>query len=287
MHFDFTLILVIATLVSGLVVLADKLWLKKRRQQAKPQPEEAGMLVDYSTSFFPVLALVLVLRAFLFEPFQIPSGSMLPTLKIGDFIVVNKFSYGLRLPVVNSKILPLGTPKSGDVAVFRYPLDERLNYIKRIIATPGDKVSFRNNVISLNGKPVDKKLLAFTTKDLHHQEAPNEQLWQETLNERSYQIYHQLLPHYDLPEIEVPEGYYLVMGDNRDHSSDSRFWCQNKKDEALGCFNVPSLAHNLFGRSLVVGLVAEEQLVGKATAVWMHWPTFFSLPKFNTARLID
>lgn len=277
MHFDFTLILVLATFVSGFVVLINFLWLKKRRKAtAKP-----SWLVDYSQSFFPVLALVLVLRSFIFEPFQIPSGSMLPTLEVGDFIVVNKFHYGLRLPVVNKKVVSINQPEVGDVMVFRYPLDERLNYIKRLIAKPGDKVSMRNNIIYLNGQALTRELINTNS-------SPNQdlQLWQEDLGNTRYQVMHYPLPHYQLPEFIVPEGYYLVMGDNRDHSSDSRFWCQGEVANNLGCFAIPGY-YNSQGQPLVVGLVADQQLVGKATAVWMHWPSFFSLPKFTSVRFID
>lgn len=277
MHLNFTLLLFIAVLVSGGLVALNWLWLKKRRSPAS-QP---GLIIEYAQSFFPVLALIFVLRSFLFEPFQIPSGSMLPTLKIGDFILVNKFSYGVRLPIINKKIIEVNQPQAGDVAVFRYPLNEEQNYIKRLVAMPGDKVSFRNNTLYLNGQPLSKKLLASSLE-----ESPDEQLWQESFGEKSYQVIHYPLPHYQLPEIIIPEGYYLAMGDNRDHSSDSRFWCSGQVAEHQGCFAVPGY-FNAQGQPLVVGLVADHQLVGKATAVWMHWPKFFSLPNFFAARFID
>ena len=142
---DFTLILVVIVLVSGLIYGLDILYFKNRRGGSEP-----GIIIDYSRSFFPVLFLVLLLRSFLFEPFQIPSGSMLPTLKIGDFILVNKFDYGLRLPVLGKTIYEVGQPSRGDVMVFKYPEDPNINFIKRVVGIPGDTVEYRNKVVYVN-----------------------------------------------------------------------------------------------------------------------------------------
>lgn len=279
MHLDFSLLLVLATLATGLVWLIDKLFLKKRRQQQLTDPKPS-LVVEYSNSFFPVLALVLVLRSFLFEPFQIPSGSMLPTLKIGDFILVNKFSYGVRLPVTNTKVISVNQPQAGEVAVFRYPLDTRLNYIKRVIATPGDTVSYLNNQLYLNGQALPRQIL-----EANPEGAPNELLLQESLGHTSYQVYNYPRPIYNFPAITIPAGYYLVMGDNRDHSNDSRFWCNNQAQPTVGCLSFPEYTDHR-GEPLVMGLVAEQHLVGRAFAVWMHWPKLLSLPSFTQARLI-
>ena len=280
MHLDFALLLVLGTLVTGGVWLLDKLLLRKRRQLLSGE-KKPGWIVEYSNSFFPVLALVLVLRSFFFEPFQIPSGSMLPTLKIGDFILVNKYSYGVRLPVVNTRVIPVADPKIGDVAVFRYPLDERLNYIKRVIATPGDVLAYQNKALTINGQAIDRELLS-----MHPEEAPGEWLWQEQLGPARHQVYNYPPRSFDFPEITVPEGHYFVMGDNRDQSNDSRFWCQGQVNTNLGCFMIPGYA-NERGAPLVMGFVPEETLVGKAVAVWMHWPDFFSLPNFTAIRRIE
>ena len=144
---DFTLILVVIVLVSGVIYGLDILYFKSKRNGQDP-----GIIIDYSRSFFPVLFLVLLLRSFLFEPFQIPSGSMLPTLKIGDFILVNKFDYGLRLPVLGDTVVEVGEPKRGDVMVFKYPEDPRINFIKRVVGIPGDTVEYRNKVVYINGE---------------------------------------------------------------------------------------------------------------------------------------
>ena len=144
---DFTLILVVIVLVSGVIYSLDVLYFKSKRNGREP-----GIIIDYSRSFFPVLFLVLMLRSFLFEPFQIPSGSMLPTLKIGDFILVNKFDYGLRLPVLGDTVFEVGEPKRGDVMVFKYPEDPSINFIKRVVGIPGDTVEYRKKVVYVNGK---------------------------------------------------------------------------------------------------------------------------------------
>ena len=280
MHLDFALVLVIATFFTGAVWLLDKLVFKKRRQQLSGEAKP-GLIVEYSNSFFPVLALVLVLRSFLFEPFQIPSGSMLPTLKVGDFILVNKYSYGVRLPVVNKRVIEVNDPQVGDVAVFRYPLDQRLNYIKRVIGTPGDTISYADKALTVNGQAISRELV-----EKYPTEAPSEWLWLEILGEAEHQVYNYPPRTFDFPEIVVPEGYYFVMGDNRDHSNDSRFWCQGQPHDPSGCLVVPGY-FNERGAPLVMGFVPEETLVGKAVAVWMHWPELLSLPDFSAIRRIE
>lgn len=280
MHLDFALVLVLATFVTGSIWLLDRLFLKKRRQRLSGEAKP-GLLVEYSNSFFPVLAIVLVVRSFLFEPFQIPSGSMLPTLKVGDFILVNKYSYGVRLPVVHQRVLDVRDPQVGDVAVFRYPLDERLNYIKRVIGTPGDKISYEDKALTVNGQAIPRELV-----EKYPTEAPSEWLWQEQLGTAEHQVFNYPPRRFDFPELEVPEGYYFVMGDNRDHSNDSRFWCQGQTHQASGCLQVPGY-YNERGEPLVMGFVPEETLVGQAVAVWMHWPELFSLPDFTAIRRIE
>jgi len=156
---DFSLLLVLLTLFTGLVWLLDSLFFKRRRMdkavQQKVQRAREPVIIEYSRSLFPVLLIVLLFRSFLFEPFKIPSGSMIPTLLIGDFILVNKFAYGLRLPVLNSKFMDVGEPKRGDVVVFRYPVDPKINFIKRLVGMPGDTVVYRNKKLFINGEAVE------------------------------------------------------------------------------------------------------------------------------------
>src|SRR5690554_3541304 len=259
MDIDFPLVLVVLTLVTGVIWLADKLVLKKRRlaaAEAEDAPAEEApaepWLVDISRSFFPVLAVVLVLRSFLVEPFQIPSGSMLPTLEDGDFILVNKFSYGIRLPVLNNKVIEIGDPQRGDVIVFRYPEDTRINYIKRVVGMLGDVVRYDNKVLYINGERVEEQLL---------QRNPPFAYYQETLGETPHRTVKTEVAPASLGQGEwvVPEGQYFVMGDNRDNSNDSRFW----------------------------GFVPDENVVGKAFAIWMHWKPVFSLPTFSRVGVIE
>ena len=155
---DFSLLLVILTSLTGLIWLIDSLFLKRRRMdravQTSVERPRDPVIIEYSRSLFPVLLIVLLFRSFLFEPFKIPSGSMIPTLLVGDFIVVNKFAYGLRLPVTHTKVVPLGEPQRGDVVVFRYPVDPRVNFIKRLVGLPGDTISYRDKQLYVNGEKV-------------------------------------------------------------------------------------------------------------------------------------
>lgn len=268
MDFDFALILVVLTFIAALGWGYDRIALAGARQvriaaaeKASGQlPEETleqlskeNAVIDLCRSLFPVLFVVLILRSFVVEPFQIPSGSMKPTLKVGDFILVNKWHYGFRLPVVGTKVIPMNTPLRGDVAVFKYPKDPRINYIKRVVGLPGDRIRYENKTIYINGQPQPQQLL----EQLPPQ-SPRLLLIDETLGDVSHQIYRDVAPPRRPAEWVVPEGHYFVMGDNRDNSNDSRFW----------------------------GVVPDELLVGKAFAVWMHWPDFFTLPNFSDVRTI-
>lgn len=264
MDIDFPLILVVLTFATGLIWLADRLFLKPRRdlrwQQENPgvatDDDEQGAtepyLVDLSRSFFPVLAIVLVLRSFLVEPFQIPSGSMLPTLEVGDFILVNKYAYGLRLPVAGTKIMSVGDPQRGDVMVFRYPEDGKTNYIKRVVGLPGDHVRYRNKALYINDREIDTRFVA---------NLPPVELLRERLGDTEHHIYRNLGGISGAGEGEwvVPDGHYFTMGDNRDNSNDSRFW----------------------------GMVPDDLVVGKAFLIWMHWPSLTSLPSFGRVGSID
>ena len=293
MDFDFNLILVPLTIGLGIIWLLDKLTLKQRKTRGRGKE---SLLVRWAYDFFPVLAVVLVVRSFLIEPFNIPSSSMVPTLYTGDFIAVNKYAYGVRLPLTYNKVLDTGEPEHGDVAVFRYPENPSIYYIKHVIGLPGDTVSYDNGTLAINDVPVKTKPVSFTANTdltsqlyLPGQIAPGQILTEESAaamgqqEEREAQYFAETqgdtthLVRYltdmnsaqyapflqqQAPEvvssegtqwrIQVPEGQYFVMGDNRDRSADGRFW----------------------------GFVPEQNLAGKAVYIWMHKPPGLNLPTF-------
>ena len=250
---SFALFLLLLLVLTGVVCLIDLVWLRKRRAKEVKEP----WWVEYSVSFFPVILIVFLLRSFLFEPFKIPSGSMIPTLLIGDFILVNKFTYGIRLPVINKKVVELGTPERGDVMVFRYPDDPSLDYIKRVVGLPGDRIAYHGKRLSINGQPVPARQI---DDYLSRERMQFSRRFVETLGGRD----HEILIEEDAPAFmgqgrsfpysgncnyntsgltcTVPPGHYFVMGDNRDNSSDSRVW----------------------------GFVPDGNVVGKAFFIWLN-----------------
>lgn len=250
--------LLAGTLVTGLVWLLDRYYLRSRRTAKAAEAVASGVqatasgkdsrerdpwLIEFCISFFPILLIVLVLRSFIAEPFRIPSGSMMPTLLHGDFILVNKFSYGIRLPVLHTKVLETGEPQRGDVAVFRFPSNPSADYIKRIIGLPGDFIEYRNKTIFINHRP-----MAQVETGVYHGVGANSVMNGIPMYSEDLQVLsHGVLvrdPKRNRPIAEhVPENHYFVMGDNRDHSSDSRSW----------------------------GFVPEKNLVGRAFLVWMNW----------------
>ena len=250
---NFALFLLILLVVTGGVWLLDLALLRARRARDAKQP----WWVEYSISFFPVILIVFLLRSFLVEPFKIPSSSMVPTLLVGDFILVNKYTYGIRLPVANRKIIELGQPDRGDVMVFRFPEDPSLDYIKRVIGVPGDRVEYRNKRLSINGKPVP---LRQVDDYLSKERMQFSRRYVETVNGVGHEILLDddapaaLMPGRAFPHAgncnynssglacTVPPGHYFVMGDNRDNSSDSRVW----------------------------GFVPDENIVGKAFFIWLN-----------------
>ena len=271
---DFSAVLLAITVVTGVVWAFDALVLRPRRAAAaRAAGGDPGLIpepgtVDYARSFFPVALVVLLLRAFIFEPFRIPSDSMMPTLLDGDFIIVNKYAYGLRLPVINRKIVSIGEPQRGDVVVFRYPLDPSTNFIKRLVGLPGDHVVVQDNRITINGKEVpfsydgkynDGCYLNLTQVDERLGRHDHKAIFCPVALDRA-----PVLPgcnrsgvrgyvcgDEDAPGFlrtppfvgDVPPGQYLMLGDNRDNSDDGRSW----------------------------GFVPEENLVGKATRIWFNW----------------
>lgn len=235
---NFPAIMVTLVVATGIIWLVDSIfWASQRKKDAK-EP----LAVEYARSFFPIILIVLIIRSFIVDPFRIPSASMLPTLHAGDFIWVNKFSYGIRLPVLNAKVIKLGQPQRGDVIVFRYPNNPKKDYIKRVVGLPGDKVGYFNKTIYINDEEIVKNIKPKDASLLGLISARSE-LYSETLGENGHNLL--IEPDYRLMEGEwvVPESEYFVMGDNRDHSNDSRFW----------------------------GTVPEENLVGKAFFIWMSW----------------
>lgn len=284
MRWDFSLILFILLLITGAVWLWDRYALAaKRRQQvevavaavpvvpgltaeqqqelkeeARAKAAKMSWWVEYGVSFFPVILFVFILRSFIFEPFRIPSGSMLPTLKSGDFILVNKFQYGIRIPIINKKLIPLQNPKAGDVLVFRYPVDPSIDYIKRVVGLPGQTVRYEGNQLYIDGRRVDitPDGQYFEPDQNNYVSEFTESLGATTnqilLNTQQSQDY---MPITRFPYIEncdytrqaveclVPEGNYFVMGDNRDNSLDSRYW----------------------------GFVPDENIVGRAFFIWMNF----------------
>ena len=215
-----------------------------------------------------MLFIVLVLRSFLVEPFQIPSGSMKPTLDVGDFILVNKFSYGIRLPVIDKKIIEVGDPQRGDVMVFRYPSDPTVNYIKRVVGLPGDKIRYTSDKkLYINDQLVAEQLVGNEPGTLG-----SAALYKEKLGEVEHMIRKEMSRYRAPPgkEWTVPAGHYFMMGDNRDNSNDSRYW-----DDP----NIPKSE---------LGMVPDENIVGKAFAVWMSWPEpkMSNLPSLSRVGLI-
>ena len=278
MDFDFAIILVALTAISGFIWLVDRLFFATKRRNALaaeiPIEDAAGnavasskvdgngraqssdpVIVEYAKSFFPVLLLVLVVRSFLIEPFQIPSQSMMPTLEVGDFILVNKYSYGLRVPVLGYKFFDISDPQRGDVMVFKTPEDNATNYIKRVIGLPGDVISYQGNDLTINGELIELRLLTDRPAG-----RLRERTYQETIDEATHRIMRFTgLDAGTATQWKVPEGEYFMMGDNRDRSKDSRF----------------------------IGTVPDRNIVGKAFAIWMHWDEFFSIPSFSRVGGIE
>jgi signal peptidase I len=256
---DFAAVLLLAAVITGVIWLFDVAWARKRRMADVPEP----VVVDMARAFFPVIVVVFLIRSFWVEPFKIPSGSMKPTLLVGDFILVNKYTYGIRLPVVNHKIVDINPIRRGDVVVFRYPADPAVDYIKRVVGVPGDRLAYRGKRLSINGAMVPVEPAGFyTDAELNYLRLPT---FNETLGEKTHQMMVvPAQPPVDLAQVRqfahrgdceynddgfsctVPAGSYFMMGDNRDQSSDSRYW----------------------------GFVPDDHIKGRAFLVWMNFGDF-------------
>ena len=258
---SFPLFMLVLLALTGALWLLDSLVLRKRRAPGAAEP----VAIEYAKSFFPVILVVFLIRSFVVEPFKIPSGSMIPTLLVGDFILVNKFTYGLRVPILNNVFFEVGEPQRGDVMVFHFPSDPALDYIKRVVGLPGDRVDYHDKTLTINGQavPVEtagryeyvKSGLNYIQGDLQH----------ETLGvHRHARLVQSEAPTLNLSQVQefpfkenclydskgfsclVPAGHYFMMGDNRDDSNDSRYW----------------------------GFVPENHIVGKAFMIWMNFDSF-------------
>ena len=256
MNIDFAAVLLAAVVISGLIWAVDAVLFASRRRaalahmrtgggaQAEIERLERGpLLVEYARSFFPVFLAVLLLRSFLVEPFRIPSNSMMPTLLTGDFILVNKFTYGIRLPVIDKKIIEMNAPERGDIIVFRYPLQPSDDYIKRVVGVPGDHIAYYNKTLRLNGQLMAQEPMGVYAGVGAGSGMTGSDLLHEALGDKVHPILVRPGQVSVEGEFTVPPGQYFVMGDNRDNSNDSRYW----------------------------GTVPEQNLVGKAFMIWMNW----------------
>lgn len=240
MYFDFAFYFTIAVILTGLISLGDKIFFRKRRK-AEQKP---NWIIEYSRSFFPVLLLVWVVRSFIVQPYRVPTGSLEPTIFPGDFIAVNQFAYGLRFPIGNFKLIPVGEPKRGDIVLFRYPVNPSVIFVKRLIGLPGDHIEYINKVLYVNGKKIPQTFVG----EGHDLDASQYQMPVMVKEENLLGVKHKILTWFsggdtNSYDIYVPQGMYFMMGDNRDNSDDSRDW----------------------------GFVFENQLIGKAFMVWMSW----------------
>jgi signal peptidase I len=260
---NFALILFLLTVLTGAIALADRWFLARRRAAGAPEP----WWIEYAKSFFPVLLIVFLLRSFVAEPFKIPSSSMRPTLEVGDFILVNKFAYGIRLPIIEKKIIPTGDPQRGDVVVFRYPVNPSQDFIKRVIGLPGDQVDYQDKELTVNGVRLPQKpdgtysylegLTYVTTEE--RIERSGDRDYTIAVNPAAQPVYPLNVRSFPGKEncvyndrgfsCKVPAGEYLMMGDNRDNSDDSRYW----------------------------GFVPDDHLRGRAFFIWFNWDDISSL----------
>lgn len=240
-HIDFPFILTALVVITGLVAILDIIFFAKRRQN---QTKETPYIIEFSRSFFPALLLVWLIRSFIIQPYRVPTGSLEPTVLPGDFIAVKQFSYGLRVPVINTKVAPIGAPKTGDIALFHWPVDTSKLFVKRVIGVPGDHIVYKNKTLTINGKEMNQDYIGKAT-DIEQDgltSVVDHKI--EYLNGIKHDIFvkPEVFDPVDI-DVVVPQGHYFMMGDNRDDSDDSRSW----------------------------GFVPESYLVGQAFGIWMSW----------------
>ena len=248
-YFDFPLILTGLVFLTGFITLIDVLFFSKKRERMR---KEEPWFIDYPKSFFPVLLIILLIRSFLIQPYRVPSGSLEPTVLPGDFIAVNQFAYGLRLPVLNKKIYAIGEPKLGDIALFRWPIDPSIIFVKRVIGVPGDHIIYKDKKLTINGKLAEQQFLGQDTDKETF--VPVKKLSENLPNDIKHNIFIRANTNNGQNfEVTVPKDSYFMMGDNRDGSDDSRYW----------------------------GFVPEANLVGKAFVIWMSWDKNAKLVRFN------
>lgn len=245
MSIDFPLILLSVIVFSGVVVLVDYIFCLVKHEKFL-EKKKRPMIIEYSRAFFPVLLLVFCIRSFLLQPYRVPSGSLEPTVTPGDFILVNQFDYGIRFPVWNKKLFAIGEPKRGQIALLYYPVDHAFTFVKRVIGLPGDRISYINKTLYINGKKQPQKYIGPVTRLNDFGQLTTYQEYQEDLDG----VTHDILvindanhPANDFYNLVVPKNEYFVMGDNRDDSDDSRYW----------------------------GFVPEHDFIGRALYIWMSW----------------
>ncbi len=270
----FSLILLILTLVSFLVTLADIFWLSKKNREEefvsasdKSDKKKQTGWVATIRSLFPILLIVLIIRSFIFAPFKIPSGSMIPTLKVGDYILVSKYQYGLRFPFFGTKIIPIDEPKRGDVVVFSSTAEfatqnkgKKEDLIKRLVGLPGDHIRYEGKNLYINDKLVSKTFVANQVGDYDPLLGGvySYNIYKETLGKHTFNVQNYPAVKGTSGSWVVPSNMYFMMGDNRDLSDDSRYW----------------------------KFVPEKNIIGKAVVVWMHWKSWSTLPDLSKARAI-
>lgn len=236
----FLLILLLLTIFSGIVVVVDKIL---SRGNAAPETGKMPLILDYSKSLFPVFIVVLLLRSFIAQPFKVPSGSLEPTVMPGDFMLVTQFNYGLRMPVWNNTIVPIDTPQRGQIALFRWPVNPNVTFVKRVIGLPGDRISYVNKVLTINGIKCDQSFVKNSVDVEGGDDALAKVMEENLLGVKHLILIHSDMPGQDFQNLVVPPHEYLMMGDNRDNSDDSRDW----------------------------GFVSINDFIGRARFVWFNW----------------
>jgi signal peptidase I len=255
MNIDFPTILVLLTIFTGVVSIVDFIYCFYQKRHGKAvNKDKTPIVIDYSRALFPILLIVVLIRSFVLQPYRVPSGSLKPTVMPGDFILVNQFQYGLRLPVWKKKIMDVKEPKIGDIALLYWPVNAQVTFVKRVIGTPGDRISYKNKVLYVNGREAKQTFVGYAT-DQDSAQGPSWKVavYEEDLNGVKHKIYvcasKENCPtqdNKDFSDLVVPPGKYFMMGDNRDNSDDCRDW----------------------------GFVSESELVGKALFVFMNWNPF-------------